>query len=102
MSDVYIGLIGALIGFVMGQFVMSSRQAIAVDMIAGAIAAWVAVVLSRVVFPVAASQPLMSAIVAVIGAILILLIMNRYLKAKLMSSRRQAPRTRRGADSDRS
>ncbi len=88
MSDVYIGLIGAFTGFVMGRFVTGSRQAIVVDVIAGAIAAWVTVVLCRVALPVAAGEPLMSAIVAVIGAIVILLIMNRFLRGKLMSSRR--------------
>jgi uncharacterized membrane protein YeaQ/YmgE (transglycosylase-associated protein family) len=88
MSDVYIGLIGALTGFLMGQFVTGSRQAIVIDVIAGAIAAWVTVVLCRAVLPVAAGQPLMSAIVAAIGAIIILLVMNRFLRSKLLSSRR--------------
>ena len=88
MSDVYIGLIGALIGFVMGQFVIGSRRAIAVDVIVGAIAAWVSVVLARVILPVAAGRPLMSGIVAAVGAIVVLLIMNRFLKVTPMSSRR--------------
>ena len=88
MSDVYIGLIGALTGFVMGQFVTGSRQAIVVDVIAGAIAAWVTVVLCRVILPVAAGEPLMSAILAVIGAIVTLFIMNRFLRGNVMSSRR--------------
>lgn len=88
MSDLYIGLIGAVTGFVMGQFVTGSRQAIVIDVIAGAIAAWVAVVLCRVVLPVAAGQPLMTSIVAFIGAVIILLVMNRFLRSKLLSSRR--------------
>lgn len=88
MSDVYIGLIGAFTGFVMGQFVTGSRQAVVIDVIAGAIAAWVTVVLCRVVLPVAAEQPLLSAIIAVIGAVIILLVMNRFLRQKLLSSRR--------------
>ena len=88
MSDVYIGLIGAITGFVMGQFVTGSRQAVVIDVIAGAIAAWITVVLCRVVLPVAAEQPLLSGIIAVIGAVIILLVMNRFLRQKLLSSRR--------------
>ena len=88
MSDVYIGLIGAVIGFVMGQFVTGSRQAIVIDVFAGAIAAWITVVLCRVVVPVAANEPVMTVIVAVAGAVVILLVMNRFLREKLLSSRR--------------
>ncbi len=86
MSWVFIGLVGALTGWLVGQFLTGSRQAIAVDLLAGAIGAWVTVVLSRVVAPVTASEPLMSAIVAVIGAIITLFVMNRFLRDKLMSA----------------
>jgi uncharacterized membrane protein YeaQ/YmgE (transglycosylase-associated protein family) len=92
MSWVFIGLIGALTGWLMGQFVTGSRQSIAVDLIAGAIGAWVTVVLSRLVVPVTASGPLMSAIVAVIGAIVMLFVMNRFLRDKLMPASRPSRR----------
>ncbi len=88
MSWVFIGLIGALTGWLVRQFVTGSRRAIAVDLIAGAIGAWVTVVLSRVVVPVTASGPLMSAIVAVIGAIVMLIVVDRFLRDKLMFASR--------------
>ncbi|HSP14795.1 MAG TPA: GlsB/YeaQ/YmgE family stress response membrane protein [Thermoanaerobaculia bacterium] len=87
MSYVFIGLIGALTGWVVGQFVTGSRQAIAIDMMAGAVGAWVTVVLCRVVIPTAGG-PLMSAIVAVIGAVVTLFVMNRFLRRKLMTASR--------------
>jgi uncharacterized membrane protein YeaQ/YmgE (transglycosylase-associated protein family) len=83
MSYVLIGIIGALTGWVVGTFVIGRRQAVAVDMFVGAIAAWVTVVLCRVAFPITASEPLISAIVAAIGAIVMLFVMNRFLRTKL-------------------
>jgi uncharacterized membrane protein YeaQ/YmgE (transglycosylase-associated protein family) len=92
MSYVLIGLIGALTGGVIGYFVTGSRQAIAVDLICGAIGAWVMVVLCRVVAPVPATGPLMSAIAAVIGATVTLFAMNRFLRGKVTSASRGSRR----------
>ena len=91
MSYLWIGLIGAISGGLAGQFVTGSRQRIVVDVVAGAIAAWLAVVLVRAVVPVAGSGFLISAIVSVTGAILMLFAMNRFMRATVIS----LPRSRR-------
>ena len=87
----WIGLIGAISGWVVGQFVTGSRQRWMVAVVAGAIGAWLAVVLSRIVVPVAGGEFLMSAIVAVTGAILMLFAMNRFMRTTVFS----LPRSRR-------
>jgi uncharacterized membrane protein YeaQ/YmgE (transglycosylase-associated protein family) len=92
MSYLWVGLIGALVGWLTGQFVTGSRQGIAVDLIAGAIGAWLAVVLSRAIVPDTASGFLMSAIVAVVGAIIMLVAMNRFIRAPLIASSRMRRR----------
>lgn len=91
MSYLWIGLIGAASGWVAGQFVTGSRQGIVIDAIAGAIGAWLAVVLVRIAVPVAGDGVLMTAIVSVIGAILMLFAMNRFVRATVIS----LPRPRR-------
>lgn len=88
MSYPWIGLVGAVTGFVAGRFVIGSNQAIAIDVIVGAIAAWIAVVLSRVLAPVAAEGLLMSTIVSVAGASVMLFVMNRFMRSELMRSSR--------------
>lgn len=87
MSYVFIGLIGALTGLIVGQFVTGSRQGVAVDLIAGAIGAWITVVLYRAVIPETPGT-LISAIAAVIGAIVTLFAMRHFLRAKLMAGPR--------------
>ena len=92
VSYLWIGLIGAVTGLAVGRFVTGSNQAIGVDLIAGAIAAWCAVVLSRLVVPDTAEGFLMSAIVAVTGAIVMLFVMNRFMRAKLLAPPRMSRR----------
>jgi len=89
MSYVWVGLIGAVAGLVTGQFVTGSRNGVIVDLLAGAIGAWVAVVLSRIFAPVAGDSILMSAIVAVIGAIVMLFVMYRFVPAATATSVRR-------------
>ena len=91
MSYLWIGLIGALSGWLAGQVVTGSRQRIVVDVIAGAVGAWLAVALSRIVVPEAGNGVPMSVIVAVFGAIFILFAMNRFMRATVIS----LPRSRR-------
>lgn len=85
MSYLWIGVIGALSGWVAGQLVIGSRQGIAVDVLAGAIGAWLAVVASRLVVPGAGEGVTISAVVAVGGAILTLFAMNRFMRAIVIS-----------------
>ena len=89
MSYVWVGLIGAVTGLLTGQFVTGSRQGIIVDFVAGAIGGWVAVVLSRIVAPVTGDSILMSAIVAVIGAIVVLFVMYRFVRTATAASARR-------------
>lgn len=91
MSPLWIGLIGATVGLMVGYFVTRSRQGVVIDLIAGAIGAWLAVLLSRVVVPVMGNGVVMSSIVAVIGALVMLLLMKRFMRARLTA----APRSRR-------
>jgi len=84
MFYLLIGVIGALAGWVTGQTLKGSDQAVGVDITAGALGAWVAVVLSRAVGPAAASGALTSIIVAVIGATLTLYAMRRFMKTKVV------------------
>jgi len=87
LSYLWVGLIGAATGFVAGRFVTGSNQSIAVDLIVGAIAACIAVVLARVFAPVSAEGLVMSTIVAVIGASTMLFVMNRFVRTGLLRRR---------------
>ena len=89
MSYLYIALIGGVTGGLVGYFVTGSREAMVVDLIAGAIGAWIMVVLCRVIAPAVASGTLISVIAAVTGAIITLFLMNRLLRGKLMSRSRR-------------
>ena len=69
-----------------------SNQSIAVDLIVGAIAAWIAVVLARVFAPVSAEGLLMSAVVAVVGSSVMLFMMNRFMRTGLVRPSRMRRR----------
>lgn len=91
MSYPWIGLIGAVTGWVVGRYGTGSRQHMAVDAIGGAIGAWLLVVLARVVVPETGRGSIVSAIVAIAGAIVMLFVMNRFMRATVIS----LPRSRR-------
>lgn len=89
MSYVWVGLIGAVAGMLAGQFLVGSRHGVFIDFFAGAIGAWIAVVLSRIFAPVSGDSVLMSAIVAVTGAIVMLFVMYRFVRTATSTSVRR-------------
>jgi uncharacterized membrane protein YeaQ/YmgE (transglycosylase-associated protein family) len=88
MSYMFIVVIGAVAGWVAGQYLKGSESGVAIDFVAGALGAVVAVVLSRMLGPVAAAGMLMSVIIAVIGAVASLYAMRRFMKARLVPETR--------------
>lgn len=80
MSYLFIVIIGAITGWVAGQFFKTDDTAVLLDAVAGAIGASGAVLLSRLVGPAAASGFAMSAIVAIAGAFGVLYAMRRYMR----------------------
>ncbi len=77
MSYLIIVIIGAVVGFVAGQYLKGSEQGRGVDALAGALGGAFFVLLSRVVGPAAAAGWFMSTIVAVIGAVVTLFILRQ-------------------------
>jgi uncharacterized membrane protein YeaQ/YmgE (transglycosylase-associated protein family) len=82
MSYLFIVVIGAVTGWVAGQNIKGSDSGIVIDFLAGAIGACVAVVLSRMVGPAAASGYLMSTVVAIIGGFAGLYGVRKFLKSR--------------------
>ena len=90
MSYLIVVIVGAVVGFVAGQYIKGNEHGVAVDLIGGGVGACVAVLLSRMMMTAAAGT-IMSIIVTVIGAVLTLFIARQVLKAKAVP----APRTGR-------
>jgi uncharacterized membrane protein YeaQ/YmgE (transglycosylase-associated protein family) len=82
MSFLLVIIIGAVVGFIAGQYIKGNEHGPAIDLVAGGIGACAAVLLSRVVGPTAAGGTLMSVMVTIVGAILTLFIMRQVLKSK--------------------
>jgi uncharacterized membrane protein YeaQ/YmgE (transglycosylase-associated protein family) len=91
MSYLFIVVIGAVGGWIAGQFVKSTEHRVEFDALVGAAGSMVAVFLVRMVGPASAGGFLVSAIVAVIGVIVSLYAMRQFMKAPLVP----APRGRR-------
>ncbi len=90
MSYLLIVVIGALVGFVAGQYLKGSEHGSGVDALVGAVGGCLAVLLWRVVGPAAAAGWVMSTIVAVVGAVVTL-----FLIRQVMISPAPATRARR-------
>jgi uncharacterized membrane protein YeaQ/YmgE (transglycosylase-associated protein family) len=75
-------VIGAIVGFIAGKYVKGSEHGSGIDVVAGAVGACVAVLLSRLAGSEAAAGYLMSVLVTVGGAFLALLAMRRVMKVK--------------------
>jgi uncharacterized membrane protein YeaQ/YmgE (transglycosylase-associated protein family) len=82
MSYLIIIVIGAIVGWVAGQYLKGSEHGVGIDIAAGAIGACLAVLLSRLVGPAAAAGLFMSAIVAIIGAFGVLYGTRLFLKSR--------------------
>jgi uncharacterized membrane protein YeaQ/YmgE (transglycosylase-associated protein family) len=89
MSYLLIIIIGAVVGFVAGQYLKGSEHGSGIDALAGALGGGFFVLLSRVVGPAGAAGWFMSTIVTVIGAVVTLFIMRQ-----VMIHKQPAPVTR--------
>lgn len=86
MSALWIGLIGAITGLLVGEFVTASRQWVVIDVTAGAIGAWLTVLMSRIALPFMGDGIVMSSVMAVVGALITLILMNRFLRGTLLAT----------------
>ena len=82
MTYMFIVVIGAVAGWVVGQMMKGSEHGAGVDVAAGALGAAVVVVLVRLIGPASASGMMISAIVSVIGAIAALYAVRRVMTPK--------------------
>jgi uncharacterized membrane protein YeaQ/YmgE (transglycosylase-associated protein family) len=90
MSYLLVVIIGAVIGFIAGQYIKGNEHGPVIDLVAGGVGACVAVLLSRVMMT-AASGTVMSVVVTIIGSVLTLFIARQVFKVKDVP----APRTSR-------
>ena len=93
MSFLFVVVIGAVAGYLAGTFIKGSELGVAIDFAAGAVGAIIVVFLSRLVGPGATAGFVMSAILAVAGAVAGLYAMRRFMKMRLVPVAR--PRRRR-------
>jgi uncharacterized membrane protein YeaQ/YmgE (transglycosylase-associated protein family) len=91
MSYLIIVIIGAVVGFIAGQYMKGSEHGSALDAGVGALGGCVFVVLSRMVGPAGATGWFMSTIVTIIGAVLTLFIMRQVMIRKAV----EVPKPRR-------
>lgn len=82
MSYLLIVVIGAVVGFVAGQYLKGREHGSGIDAVGGAVGGCLAVLLSRVVGPAAAAGWFMSAIVAAIGAVATLFVIRQVMISK--------------------
>lgn len=94
MSYLIIVAIGAIVGWVAGQYIKGSEHGMGIDIAAGAIGGCLAVLLSRMVGPAAAAGFFMSTVVAIIGAFVVLYGTRLFLKSREAPAPRARPRQR--------
>jgi len=82
MAYLLIIVIGAVVGFVAGQYLKGSEHGSGVDALEGAVGGFLAVLLSRIVLPAATAGWIMSAIVAAIGAVVTLFLVRQVMVSK--------------------
>ena len=87
MSYLFIVIIGAITGWIAGQYFKGSEHGVGIDLVAGAAGACVAVLLSRMMGPAAAAGFVMSAVVSVIGGIAALYGMRKVMVPKAVPVR---------------
>jgi uncharacterized membrane protein YeaQ/YmgE (transglycosylase-associated protein family) len=78
----FIVVIGAVAGWIAGQYMKGSEAGVGIDIAAGVGGACVAVVISRFVGPQGAAGLMMSSIIAILGAVAGLFAMRKFQKAK--------------------
>jgi uncharacterized membrane protein YeaQ/YmgE (transglycosylase-associated protein family) len=92
MSYLFVIIIGAIVGFVAGQYIKGSEQGVGLDLLAGGLGGCLAVVLSRFVGPAASAGMLMSAIVTILGSVLSLYLVRQFMKPKPVPAPRSSRR----------
>ena len=83
MSYMIIVILGAVVGFIAGQYLKGSEHGAAIDAVAGALGGCLFVVLSRYVGPAGAAGWFMSTIVTIVGSVLTLFIMRQIMIRKV-------------------
>jgi uncharacterized membrane protein YeaQ/YmgE (transglycosylase-associated protein family) len=91
MSYLIVIVIGAVAALLASKTMKASEDGIGIDLLAGGLGAVVTVLIVRMIGPAGASGLVMSAVVAVIGAVGSLYAVRRFMKARLVP----APRARR-------
>ena len=79
MSYLLIIIIGAVVGFIAGQYLKGSEHGKVIDAVAGGLGGCVFVLLSRAVGPAGAAGWFMSTIVTIIGAVLTLFLVRQFM-----------------------
>ena len=87
MSYMIVIIIGAVVGFIAGQYLKGSQHGLAIDALAGGIGACIVVAVARLMSPLAASGWLWSSIIAIIGSVGTLFIMRQIMMPKPVPSR---------------
>jgi uncharacterized membrane protein YeaQ/YmgE (transglycosylase-associated protein family) len=82
MSYLLIIIVGAIVGYIAGQYIKGNEHGVGVDVLAGGLGACLAVLLSRIVGPAAAAGWFMSTIIAGIGAVVVLYAVRQVIKPK--------------------
>ena len=82
MSYLLIIVIGALVGFVAGQYLKGSEHGSGVDALEGGVGGFLAVLLSRIVLPAAAAGWFVSTIAAAVGALVTLFLVRQVMISK--------------------
>ena len=82
MSYLLVVIIGAVVGFVAGQYLKGSEHGSGIDAVGGGIGGAVAVLLSRLVGPAAAAGWFMSTIVTAVGAVGTLFLIRQFMISK--------------------
>ena len=82
MSYLIIVIVGAVVGFIAGQYLKGSEHGSAIDAVVGALGGCVFVLISRMVGPAGAAGWFMSTVVTIIGAVLTLFIMRQFMIRK--------------------
>lgn len=80
MSYLFVMVIGAIAGWVAGQYVKGSEMGVMPDIVAGAAGAALAVLFSRLFGPEAAAGFMVSVIVSIVGAVASLYAMRYVMK----------------------
>jgi uncharacterized membrane protein YeaQ/YmgE (transglycosylase-associated protein family) len=87
MSYLIVIIMGAVVGFIAGQYLKGSQHGSAIDALAGGIGGCIVVAVARLMGPVAATGWLWSSLLAIGGSVATLFIMRQIMMPKPVPSR---------------